>query len=633
MAVEISSYRSLTPNSSTFGFIYPAQSNKKDQLFDISETGSANVFLNSRGSVGVWRSGIRPCSDLWDHPRPLNQASMSQRPAASHDESTSTNDGHSITLSPVNIRPEDEIQQASEQEDSSGVAPLSRLSEQRARQAPAPYPPMQSSGDRHLRSASRSLGVHNILNPAEPEDARPSLCVATTASSAAGAAEPAPDESTSTSRPSTRSKRALQSSSISSGEGTDHSRPRKTLFPKSPRSSSLGGGGTGVFLQSTKPQRGAEPAIGHTVLPGTYAGATIPPLPSLPQPPPYGYNFPPPVSTPPTDRRRSSGTTGPSGLSHSQQTSPQASYFAYAGQPSNAQQLSRTPGAFTPGHYQPMESHSMGGLRLSQPPIKQEEGPYNPMHGRLSMPGGHEPQGMQPSSARISVLVVDRVSGSRSADEKRKHNAAASSRFRERRKKHNDELKRDNEELVKKTKALEEQLEETRQRLEQTEREAQYYRDVYHRNAPPGGSGMHQPPAAPPPFRGVAYGHPSVRIGGRPSDEEERPAQRRRTQGPEQGEQYTLPPATTYQSPQTYQSRPDDARSTQSLQPPRSASGSMSVPSPMPRSPYEQYPPGTNGGGGYFRGLHSGPLTTAPSQTVSSQPPFSSQQPQTGERR
>lgn len=189
-----------------------------------------------------------------------------------------------------------------------------------------------------------------------------------------------------------------------------------------------------------------------------------------------------------------------------------------------------------------------------------------PMHGsHLSMPGGLSGAalavGGHPSvagmQARYSV-PVDRVSGSRSADEKRKHNAAASSRFRERRKKLNDELKRDNEELVKKTKALEEELEETRQRLEFSERETQYYRDFHHRNAAPGGGGMQHPAAAPPPLRGVTYGH-SARTGPRPSDEEERPAQRRRTQGPEQGEQYTLPPATIYQSTPIYQSRPEDA--------------------------------------------------------------------------
>lgn len=636
VAVEISSYSPLTPKSSTFGFIYPALSNKKEQLFNISGTESANLFIKSRGSIGVWRSGVRPCSDLWDHPRPLDQASMSQRPVTSHDESNPANDGRSITLPPVNIRTQGESLQDSRHEGSSGDAAPSQSSDQSAQRTPASYQPTQSADDRPAPSASRSLGVHNILNPTEPEDVRPSPSFPAVASPAVGAAESARDETTSTSRPSTRAKRAFRSSSISSSEGADHSRPRKTLFPKSPRSMSLGGSGTGVFLQSTKQQAGPDAATGYTATPGAYAGAAIPPIPSLPPQPQYGYNFLPPVSIPPIDRRRSAGTTGPSGLSKSQKTSPQPSYFAYSAQTSAAQQHLRAQGPLTSGHYQPIESQSMGGLRPSQPAIKQEEGPYmTPTHGSLSMQGSQGlsagDHGMHLQSGRIPV-PLDRVSGSRSADEKRKHNAAASSRFRERRKKLNNELKKENEGYAMETKELKQQLEETRQRLEQVERELNCFRDAYHNNPGASAGGMHQPPPAQPPFHGISYGHPSARIGPRPSDEEERPARRRRTQGPEQGEGYTLPPTTTYPSTSGYPPRADDGRSTQGLQPARNAPGSMGAPSPMPRSPYEQYHPSTNGSG-YFHGQRSGPPTPGSSQPVLQPQPQPQPPPSGTERR
>lgn len=569
---------------------------------------------------------------------------MSQRPVDSHDELNPDKDGRSITLPPVNIHPQDERSQAQHEEASSSNAPARPAGEQYAQQPSTPYPPLQSTDGRPTRPPSRSLGVRNILNPAEPEDVKPSPSLPGPASLAAGTSEQAHNEADP--RPSTRQKRGLQSPSLSSNEGSDQLRPRKTLYPKSPRSMSLGGGGTGVFLQDTKQQAGsgastsAAVATTYMATPGTYAGAPTPPMPTSHKQTPYSY-LPPAGSTPPIDSRRSSAATAPSGLSQSQTTSPNISYFSYSLQPSPAQPPLLTQGPWTPSQYQPMTSQSMGGLRSSQPAAtQQQEGPYMPpMHGsHLSMPGGLSGAalavGGHPSAggmqARYSV-PVDRVSGSRSADEKRKHNAAASSRFRERRKKLNEELKKENDEYAKKNKELEERVEQLERMVQDTGRQRDFYRDAYNRLVGSGGLGLPHPSIGPAPYVPPSYGHSSAGTGPRPSGEDERPAQRRRTQGPEQGETYTLPPATSYQPP-PFQPRADDGRP-QSLHPPgppRSAPGSMSAPSgpsPMPRSPYEQYPPATNGGG-YFRGQHSGPSTPR-----SSQPPFSSQPPPAGEQR
>lgn len=569
---------------------------------------------------------------------------MSQRPVDSHDELNPDNDGRSITLPPVNIHPQDERSQAQHEEASSGEAPARPAGEQYAQQPSTPYRPIQSTDARPTPPLSRSLGVHNILNPAEPEDVKPAPSLLGPPSLAAGTSEQARNKADP--RSSTRQKRGLQSPSLSSNEGSDQLRHRKTLYAKSPRSMSLGGGGTGVFLQDTKQQAesrastSAAVATTNMATPGTYAGAPIPPMPTSHQQTPYSY-LPPPGSTPPIGRRRNSSTTASFGLSQSQTTSPNTSHFSYSLQPSPAQPPSRTQGLWTPSQYQPMTSQSMSGLRPAQSDApQQQEGPYMPpMHGsHLSMPAGLSgaalafggPPSVAGMQARYSV-PVDRVSGSRNADEKRKHNAAASSRFRERRKKLNEELKKENDEYAKKNKELEERVEQLERIVRDTGRQRDFYSDAYNKSVGSAGLGMPHPPIGPAPYVTPSYGHSSARTGPRLSDEDERPAQRRRTQGPEQGEAYTLPPATSYQPP-PFQPRPDDGRP-QSLHPPgppRSAPGSMSAPSgpsPMPRSPYEQYPPATNGGG-YFRGQHSGPSTPG-----SSQPPFSSQPPPPGEQR
>lgn len=563
---------------------------------------------------------------------------MPQRPVDFCDESNPDKD---ITLPAVNIHPQDERSQAQHEEASSSDAPARPSGEQYAQQPSMAYLPIQFTDARPTPPPSRSLGVHNILNPAEPEDVKPSTSLPGPASLAAATSKQTHNKADP--RPSTRQKRGLQSPSLSSNEGRNQLRPRKTLYPKSPRSMTLDGGGAAVFLQDVKQSASAAstsgaPAAAYTATTGNYAGAPIPPMPTTHQQSQYSY-LPPPVSTPPVDRRRSSTTTAPSGLSQSQTTSPNTSYFSYSIQPSPAQPSPRTQGPWTSSQYQPMTSQGMRGLQPSQPAARQQqEGPYMPpMHGsHLSMPGGLSGAalavGSHPSVAGMQTrysVPVDRVSGSRSADEKRKHNAAASSRFRERRKKLNEELKKENDEYAKKNKEFEERVEQLERMVQDTGRQRDFYRDAYNRLVGSAGLGMPHPPIGPPPYVPLSYGHPSAGTGPWPSDDEERPAQRRRTQGSEQGEAYTLPPATTHQPP-SYQPpsfQPRDDGRPQSLHPPgprRSVPGSMSAsspsgPSPMPRSPYEQYPPTTNGGG-HFRGQDNGPSTPG-----SSQPPLSSQ--------
>ena len=157
---------------------------------------------------------------------------MSQRPVDSHDEANTNKDGQSIALPPVNIHQQDEEPQARHDEASSSDATAPPAGEKFAQQSSTPYPPTQPTDARPTPPPSRSLGVHNILNPAEPEDVKPRSSPAGPASLAVSTREQAHNKADP--RPSTRQKRGLQSPSLSSNEGSDQLRPRKTLYRSLP---------------------------------------------------------------------------------------------------------------------------------------------------------------------------------------------------------------------------------------------------------------------------------------------------------------------------------------------------------------------------------------------------------------
>jgi len=214
-------------------------------------------------------------------------------------------------------------------------------------------------------------------------------------------------------------------------------------------------------------------------------------MPTLPAHSQHGYNFPPPVSGPPLNRRASIAAIGPSRLPHSQSASRSPSYSSYSSQPSPAPiyQIGQ------PLHPTTYYSGSAlkgtlveGGLAQANPPGR--EGPYM-THLSESILFQGSPSGGHGSNIRtlpISTelvqmyMPVDVQAGSKGADEKRKRNAAASARFRERRKLRGKESTTNIQKLEQQSKELENKLKEAEQERDFYRLERDRFRDVLFRN-------------------------------------------------------------------------------------------------------------------------------------------------------
>ncbi|KAF2103080.1 hypothetical protein NA57DRAFT_52617 [Rhizodiscina lignyota] len=281
------------------------------------------------------------------------------------------------------------------------------------------------------RKSMRSLGVHAILNATQAEGAEPRGVRRTAAEMEAQSMEdrqPALPP-LALSRPSSVESSYGDTSSPGAGVSTRSIPPRRILTPRSPtlqRVSSLGRV-TGTIDAHQSPFLSPGPR-NYTVEPGM---GNVPPLPTPPAVVRARYEFPPTssgMSTPPPPQPRRASMSGP--ITTTGATSPTASYTSYR------QQGSMSPGMpYQPGNMR--DEH----MSTSAFPAYSEHSQHHPM---MSPPSSYIPistsgqQGVQMLTINTNKgpvqIPVESQAASRVADEKRKRNAGASARFRERRK-------------------------------------------------------------------------------------------------------------------------------------------------------------------------------------------------------
>lgn len=628
VAVQAPLYRPLPREFTPSDFVYPttrpARSQEEPPLPGIVGRNLTRVVPKTQSSPSFWQGGPnRPCPDLWDHQRPGDQDSMSQRPTASHPESRSLSDGRNITLPPVNLRPHDEqparhghggdaLQEHRSQQPSHQIGTLSS--------APS-YPSMLSGDDRTTAGTSRGLGVHTMLNPTEPE--------ARKASPTTGPVSPSPllerrlsqqAASTDAVRPASPFKRSPNSPfhpaidhGIYGGKG------RKILTPKSPRSVSLGGQAMGV-LRSAEPLSFAHEGRLYGAIPGSRE-SSVPPMPTMPAQSQHLYNFPPPVSGPPLSRRASVAAMGPR-LPHSQSASPSPSYSPYSSQPSPASIYGKTPQGTSYFSGPALRGALVeGGSSQVAPPGT--EGPYmTPLSESILFQGspssGHGPNIKMlpyPTEHGEFYMPVEVGAASKSADEKRKRNAGASARFRERRKLREKESTTNIQKLKQQSDDLERKLRETEQERDFYRLERDRFWDVLYRNPATRELAMQAPRSPrstrPPTLPLATPGGPAYQTPESELSQGGRASRRRRMDTPEEY-RYSLPPAAAYPPAPPhpgYPTRPEAGLHPQNPPPlhPESAPGPgmglMGAPPPVSqRAPYNPYPRG-----GYERTWPGGP--------------------------
>lgn len=276
------------------------------------------------------------------------------------------------------------------------------------------------------RRATRSLGVHAILNTTPSEAAEP-RGVRRSASEmeerpAEGRQQPLPPLGLS--RP--------PSVESSYGEmmspGAMRAAPRRILTPRSPTLRNVASLGrlTGTAEASQSPFL-SPGSRNYTVEPGS---GNVPPLPTPPAASRAGYGFPAPsMSTPPLQHRRTSlgrdiGQSG--GVSpgqsyrstqHSRPLSPRMSF------PGAAATSTRS--------FQPRGTSVQPGSATTASMLDSSSPSFVPIS---SSGGGNYQILTMPTHKGPVQIPVDVQAASKMADEKRKRNAGASARFRERRK-------------------------------------------------------------------------------------------------------------------------------------------------------------------------------------------------------
>lgn len=481
--------------------------------------------------------------------------------------------------------------------------------------------------------SSRSLGVHNILNPSEPESSERS-----TPAYGGGVAQspqsvgPASQYLT---NPSTfppqgyPSQQNVSSSPASEGLGRTSSRPRKLAIPRSPRTVSLGGRTPATIDAQQAPflSRGRI----YTAEPGAGPLSEVPPMPQQAGPPQHLYNIQPGPPGPLGRRKSMPRLSASSQTPISQSTSPSPSIKSpYTGpsplSPPPRHQLGSQPqtGSYFPGS-------SFGapqqGSEAPQAGPPGTEGPYMTSlpesifrHGAQSGGQNSNIRFMPISTEHGPMYVpVDVQAASKMADEKRARNAGASARFRERRKQKEKEASMN-------IQKLEQQLRDLEKRARDAETDRDFYRgerdrfrDVCFRNPSTRDLAL-QAPMSPRLNRATAFPPPPANpmyqtSEGGPSQDDEPPRMRRRT-----GEYKfaPAPPSTlpSYQGPIYGPGSGPGAPPPSTALPPLRMSnippptmGGVSAPPNMPTattrpSPFEQYPrpnydrswPGEGGG-------------------------------------
>ncbi|KFY14546.1 hypothetical protein V491_05997, partial [Pseudogymnoascus sp. VKM F-3775] len=364
---------------------------------------------------------------------------MSQGPATSRPVSQSTTDG-------LNDRPPADTSRGQEGQGAglnhgdeiSRQQTLQQLSHQPAAQPPAQlYPPMVPDDSRTSAGASRGVGVHTMLNPTELGTGR--------VNSTFGSNPPMPLADRSRSQQTTgaetptltpRLNHPPNSPGLLSANAGFAGRRRRSLASNAHRSVSLGNQAMGAPRPFVQPPPEKEAGWPHVVAPGSGTSSEIPPVPAIRAHIRSPINLPPPVSGPPLNRRASVAVMGgPTAiLPNSQSASPNSPY-SYSSYPSPAPitQMSQPP-ASQPHFAGPIPR---GAFSEGGPPQgnQQESGPYMthpPERTALQPPpsGGHDL--VLTIENGEFVVPVDVDVGSIEAGNRRRRNAYASARFRQR---------------------------------------------------------------------------------------------------------------------------------------------------------------------------------------------------------
>ncbi|OBT78739.1 hypothetical protein VF21_02599 [Pseudogymnoascus sp. 05NY08] len=356
---------------------------------------------------------------------------MSRRPDASRPVSQSTADGLN-DVSPADTFRGQEGQHTGPDhgDEISREQNSQQLSHQPAAQPPAqPYPSIAPGDSRTPGGASRGVGVHTMLNPTESATSSVHSTLGSNLQMAF-VDRSLPQQTTrgeilpliSRLNHPPNSPGLLQTNAGFAG------RRKRSLAPSAHRSVSLGNSAMAAQRPFVQPPPEHEAGWPHVVVPGTDASSEIPPVPAIPAHIRGPINLPPPVSGPSLNRRASVAVMGgpTARLPNSQSVSPNSPY-SYSSHPSPAPitQMSQPPAGppYFTGSTQRGAIPEGGPLQGSQ----QEPGPY------MTLP-----------QERIIIEALDVDVGSIEAANRRKRNADASARFRDRAK---DKKKQESKEI------------------------------------------------------------------------------------------------------------------------------------------------------------------------------------------
>jgi hypothetical protein len=404
---------------------------------------------------------------------------MSQLPSAPRPASRSPTDGRNISLPTVQGQDDGSKIGLAEgrmmHQDLEGQAAVQASQQVETMQPPQVSQAATLEDEQRGVGSSRSLGVHNILNPPETEPSGSSTPRLGTA--IASSPQPVSQVASYMTNPPLFpqgyvGQQTGPTVTAAEGQRTTSTRGRKYAPLKSPRAVSLGGrtatrdARQSPFLSS----RGV-----YTAEPGSGPLSEIPPMPAPPgTAQQYGGYA---VAAPP---RRASTTTmsAPTRTPLSQSASPSASIQSSYSQPSQSSpavrhQLGQPPNP----QYYPGQSYGTSFQQGEASPHTGPpgtEGPYMTSLPESLLRGSQRGQNphlrLMPFSNELGEMLieVDVQAASKMADEKRARNAGASARFRERRKQKEKEASQNIEKLNTQLRDLERRL-----------REAEHDRDFY----------------------------------------------------------------------------------------------------------------------------------------------------------
>jgi hypothetical protein len=473
--------------------------------------------------------------------------------------------------------------------------------------------------------SSRSLGVHNILNPPEAEPSGSSTPRLGTG--VAHSPQPISQAPLYTTNPPPFTQGYVgqhtgPAVTAAEGQRATFTRGRKYAPLKSPRAVSLGGrsGATRDARQSPFLSSGGV----YMAEPGSGPLSEVPPMPA---PAGTAQQYSSYAVGPPQRRASTTTMSAPTRTPLSQSASPSTSIISSYSQPSQPSpavrhQLGQPP---NPQYY---SSPSYGapfqqGEASPQTGPPGTEGPYMTSLPESLFRGSQRGQNphlrLMPISNELGEMLieVDVQAASKMADEKRARNAGASARFRERRKQKEKEASQNIEKLQSQLRDLERRLRDAEHDRDFYRGERDRFREFCFRNPSTREFASNVPPsprisrqaAFPPPPTGAAYQTPE----GRTSQDVERPAIRRRTDdynfpasslAPYQGPSYGTGPGPGVGQPPTTLPPlriPNVAMAT-TTGPPTFSNPPLATTRPppfdqYPRSGYERGWPGDGGGG------------------------------------